>query len=199
MRTRARAFADRGHWRSGTDRCNDGGMPSGLWRGSSVVSVGGGPRQCHRRGWRAGIRPGSNTAGRSRTWQACGSAFALRSETCHQCSTCPRIRTTTGRICLACWNAPRELRRLSPRARVSVARLHQLQGRASCTVAATPTASLLLRLVRAQVVASPHGGAGAIRNADPAEDVTDVDLDGSFGDAQRPADLLVGQASRHQP
>src|SRR5450759_4098754 len=55
------------------------------------------------------------------------------------------------------------------------------------------------RLVRAQVLVRPDGRTGAIGHADPAEDVTEMDLDRSFGDAQGPTDLLVGQTLCHQP
>src|SRR4051812_5286580 len=49
-----------------------------------------------------------------------------------------------------------------------------------------------------QVVTRPEGGAGAIGDADPPEDVAEVDLDGALGDAQPAADLLVGQSLCHE-
>jgi hypothetical protein len=44
------------------------------------------------------------------------------------------------------------------------------------------------------VVARPQRRARAVGDADPAEDVAEVHLDGALTDAERAGDLLVGQA-----
>src|SRR6478752_5692778 len=50
-----------------------------------------------------------------------------------------------------------------------------------------------------EVLAGPEGGGGAVADADLAEDVADVDLDGALADAEPAGDLLVGQARGREP
>jgi hypothetical protein len=49
------------------------------------------------------------------------------------------------------------------------------------------------------VVFRPQGGGRAVGDADAAEDVAGVHLDGGLGDAQAAGDLLVRQAGADQP